>query len=279
MKKSIKGAWRFSRVILYTFVCLFQAYTTFRHADRKKKGEMLRFYPTQVLKLAGVRCNYEGNIPSELREYGLTKEPPAWLVVSNHISWLDIFSLDSQLPSRFIAKAEIAKWPIFGLIAQAIGTLFINRSSKRAILRINDDIRGALCNREAVTIFAEGTTTFGNELLPIKANFMAPVCEIGAVVLPVILSYKDRGKPATQAAFAGDVSLFGSLWNVVTMDDAEVTVHFLEPITNTKELTRHEVGKICEDRMRAKLKEIWGDKFVEKDDHAAQALAKAIAKG
>ena len=74
------------------------------------------------------------------------------MVLSNHISWLDIFSLDSQLPSRFIAKAEIAKWPVFGLIAQQIGTLFINRSSKRAILRINDDIRGALCNCEAVTI-------------------------------------------------------------------------------------------------------------------------------
>lgn len=136
--------------------------------------------------------------------------------------------------SRFIAKAEIAKWPIFGLIAQQIGTLFINRSSKRAILRINDDIRGALCNCEAVTIFAEGTTTFGNELLPIKANFIAPVCEIGATVQPVILSYKNKGKPTKQAAFSGDVTLFGSLWNVVTMEDAEVVVHFLEPITNTK---------------------------------------------
>ena len=178
--KTIKGIWRFSRVICYTFVCLFQAYTRFKRVDRKEKGRMLRYYPTQVLKLAGVRCSYEGHVPELLHECGLTDTPPACLVLSNHVSWLDIFSLDSQLPSRFIAKTEIAKWPIFGLIAQQIGTLFINRSSKRAILRINDDIRGALCNCEAVTIFAEGTTTFGNELLPIKANFIAPACEIGA---------------------------------------------------------------------------------------------------
>ena len=159
--KTIKGIWRFSRVICYTFVCLFQAYTRFKRVDRKEKGRMLRYYPTQVLKLAGVRCSYEGNVPELLHECGLTDTPPAYMVLSNHISWLDIFSLDSQLPSRFIAKAEIAKWPVFGLIAQQIGTLFINRSSKRAILRINDDIRGALCNCEAVTIIAEGRRSFG----------------------------------------------------------------------------------------------------------------------
>lgn len=279
MKKSIKGAWRFSRVVLYAFVCLFQAYTRFKRVDRKEKGRMLRYYPTRVLELAGVRCSYEGQVPELLKECGLSAEPPAWLVVSNHISWLDIFSLDSQLPSRFIAKAEIANWPIFGLIAQQIGTLFINRSSKRAILKINDDIRGALCNNEAVTIFAEGTTTFGNELLPIRSNFLAPASEIGAVVLPVILSYKDKGKPTKKAAFAGDVSLFGSLWNVVTMDDAEVTVHFLEPITNTKELTRHEIGQLCEERMRAKLQELWGADYIAQDKNAENALARAIAKG
>ena len=98
--KTIKGIWRFSRVICYTFVCLFQAYTRFKHVDRKEKGRMLRYYPTQVLKLAGVRCSYEGHVPELLHECGLTDTPPACLVLSNHVSWLDIFSLDSQLPSR-----------------------------------------------------------------------------------------------------------------------------------------------------------------------------------
>ena len=58
-----------------------------------------------------------------------------------------------------------------------------------------------------------------------------------------------------------------------------MVVHFLEPITNTKELTRHEVAKICEDRMRAKLQEIWGAEYVANDPGAAEALAKAIANG
>lgn len=74
--KTIKGIWRFSRVICYTFVCLFQAYTRFKHVDRKEKGRMLRYYPTQVLKLAGVRCSYEGHVPELLHECGLTDTPP-----------------------------------------------------------------------------------------------------------------------------------------------------------------------------------------------------------
>ena len=138
--KTIKGIWRFSRVICYTFVCLFQAYTRFKHVDRKEKGRMLRYYPTQVLKLAGVRCSYEGHVPELLNECGLTDTPPACLVLSNHVSWLDIFSLDSQLPSRFIAKAEIAKWPIFGLIAQQIGTTFAVRFATAKLSRFSPKV-------------------------------------------------------------------------------------------------------------------------------------------
>ena len=263
-------------VVLYAFVCLFQAYTRFRVVGQKEKGRMIRYYTTRVLAKAGVSCRFEGNIPESLHECGLTEEAPSWMVVSNHVSWLDIFTLDSQIPSRFIAKAEIAKWPVFGLIAKAIGTLFIDRSNKRAILKINDDIRGALCKREAVAIFAEGTTTFGNELLPIKSNFFAPAREINAVVIPVILVYYSNEEPTMKAAFAGDVSLFGSLWNVVNLEKAEAVVHFLEPIQNTSELDRHEIGHICQERMRSKLQEIWGDQYRDGDADGS-VLQKAIA--
>lgn len=105
--KTIKGIWRFSRVICYTFVCLFQAYTRFKRVDRKEKGRMLRYYPTQVLKLAGVRCSYEGHVSELLHECGLTDTPPACLVLSNHVSWLDIFSLDSQLLAALSRRPKL----------------------------------------------------------------------------------------------------------------------------------------------------------------------------
>lgn len=277
--KTLRGVWRFTRVLLYAFVCLYAALTKFQKVSAEDKGRMLRYYCVNILKLAGVACSYEGKIAESYHDCGLNTEPVGQIIVSNHVSWLDIFSLDSQNPARFIAKAEIANWPIFGSIASAIGTLFIDRSSRRAILRINDDIASALIQSQSVAVFAEGTTTFGNELLPIRANFLAPAVDCAAAVQPVIISYLENGKPTKKAAFAGDVSLFGSLWNVVCLDKAEVKVHFLEPITNTKEMTRQQIGELCQERMRSKLKEIWGEEFIENDPDALNKLNSAIANG
>lgn len=271
--RKIKGLLRLTNVLLYTAVVLFVACTAFQRAGRKEKERMLAYYPQKILEKAGIRCFCEGE------KFSASEGSAGCLVVSNHISWLDIFSLNSQLPCRFIAKAEIAKWPVFGIIARAIGTLFIDRTSKRAIVRINEKINEALCAKEAVAVFAEGTTTFGNQLLELKCNFLAPACECETVVQPLIVSYAEKGVPTKKAAFAGDVSLFGSIWNVATMEEGSVTLHFLEPICNPSELTRHEIGEICEQRMKAKLREIWGPEYAESDSSSEEILARAIEKG
>ncbi len=262
-------------LLTYSLWVLFIAYTRFQRADKKEQGRMIKEYNRKILAMAGVKTAYTGNLPESVKEYGLTQEAPGEIIVSNHISWVDIFSLDSAVASRFVAKAEIANWPIFGKIAQAIGTLFINRSSKRAILQINDDIQASLQRKEVVALFAEGTTTYGNSLLPLRSNFLAPAVKTGAVVQPMVLVYTSEGVPTTRVAFAGDTTLMGSLWNVVTTKDVVVTAHFLEPI-ETKGLDRHAVGKLCEERMRNKLRELWGTKFVEHDPNAATALQAAI---
>lgn len=238
---------------------------------------MIKEYNRRILAMAGVKTAYTGDIPKSMLEYGLTEEAPGEIVVSNHISWVDIFSLDSAVASRFVAKAEISNWPIFGKIAQAIGTLFINRSSKRAILQINTAIQESLQRKEVVALFAEGTTTFGNSLLPLKSNFLAPAVKVGAVVQPMVLVYTSEGIPTTKVAFCGDVTLMRSLWNVVSAKDVVVTAHFLKPI-DTKGLDRHEVGKICEERMRAELKKIWGERFLEHDPNEKNALSDAIGQ-
>lgn len=169
--RTLVGVYRTSALLIYSFWVLFVAYTRFQKADKKEKGRMLKEYNRRILAMAGVKTAYTGNLPESMKEYGLTENSPGEIVVSNHISWVDIFSLDAAVSSRFVAKAEIANWPIFGKIAQAIGTLFINRSSKKAILQINTDIKAALERNEVVALFAEGTTTFGNSLLPLRRIF------------------------------------------------------------------------------------------------------------
>lgn len=270
------GVFRMVSLLTYSLWVLFVAYTKFQRVDKKEQGRMIKEYNRRILAMAGVKTAYTGSLPKSMLEYGLTEEAPGEIIVSNHISWVDIFSLDSAVASRFVAKAEIANWPIFGKIAQAIGTLFINRSSKRAILQINTDIQEALQRKEVVALFAEGTTTFGNSLLPLKSNFLAPAVKAGAVVQPMVLVYTSEGVPTTRVAFCGDVTLMGSLWNVVATKDVVATAHFLKPI-DTKGLDRHQVGKICEERMREELRRVWGERFLEHDPNEANALSKAIS--
>ena len=271
--RTVKGTWRFLSILFFSIVCLIVACFKFPKASHEEQQRLIRDYSRKILRAVGVTVKTEGLIP--VTERGPQKDQLGLTLVSNHVSWLDIFSIDSVCPCHFVAKSEIAKWPIFGTIAQNIGTLFINRASRTAIVNLNKQIGEDIENGGFVALFAEGTTTFGNELLPLKSNFLAPAAMHGSDIQPIIISYTSKGKPTKKMAFAGDVSLFGSLWNVVTTEDAGVTVHFLEKIS-TVGLTRHEAGKLCEQAMRAKLQELWGDEFKASDPKAAALLAKAI---
>lgn len=274
--RTVKGAWRFLAILYFSIVCLMVACFKFPKVSHEQQQKLIRDYSRRILKAAGVTINAEGVLPATENSSG--KDRLGLTVVSNHVSWLDIFSIDSVCPCHFVAKSEIAKWPVFGKIAQNIGTLFINRASRTAIVTLNKQIGEDIENGGYIALFAEGTTTFGNELLPLKSNFLAPAAMHGSDIQPVIISYTSKGKPTKEMAFAGDVSLFGSLWNVVTTEDAGVTIHFLEKIS-TVGLNRHEVRDLCEKAMRAKLQEIWGDQFKATDPKAAATLANAIKNG
>ncbi len=274
--RTVKGAWRFLAILYFSIVCLMVACFKFPKVSHEQQQKLIRDYSRRILKAAGVTINTEGVLP--VTEKVTLEKLLGLTVVSNHVSWLDIFSIDSVCPCHFVAKSEIAKWPVFGAIAQNIGTLFINRASRTAIVSLNKQIGEDIENGEYIALFAEGTTSYGNELLPLKSNFLAPATMHGSDIQPVIISYTSKGKPTKEMAFAGDVSLLGSLWNVVSTEDAGVTVHFLEKIS-TVGLNRHEVRDLCEKAMRAKLQEIWGDQFKATDPKAAAMLANAIKNG
>jgi 1-acyl-sn-glycerol-3-phosphate acyltransferase len=266
-----RGIWRFAMILLYSLLCLFAAYTKFPKAGSAEKKRLLRYYSVRLLKMAGVDFYLEGEVCGpKPGETGLT-------VVSNHVSWMDIFALDAACPSRFIAKADIAQWPIFGKIAVQIGTLFVDRSRRSAIVKINEKVTESLQNGGEVALFAEGTTTCGNELLPLKANFLAPAAKLNSRVQPMVIVYRSRGIPSKRMAFAGDTTLLGSLWNVVTAEKATVTVYALTPIESA-ELDRHQLTKRCEEAMRSKLREVWGAEYHEFSPEDAKALAAAIRK-
>ncbi len=274
----LTGIYKVAAMLVYSLYILYIALTKYKRQDSQaKKNAVAIYYNKKLLKRVGVEFRSSGQVPQSVSEFGQTESEHGMVVVSNHVSFIDIFSLEASCGCRFVSKAEIKSWPIWGNAASLIGTLFIDRSSRRAILQINEDMEKALERREVIGLFAEGTTTFGNSLLPIKANFFAPPAKLGSVIQPVVLVYTSNGVPTERVAFSGDVSLPRCLWNVVTTPNVVVTAHFLEPFSAAG-FTRQQIGQICEERMRAFIKETWGDKYIETDPRVSEYLKKVTSK-
>src|SRR5215210_2559116 len=118
--------------------------------------------------------------------------PPAYtirplMLVSNHVSWLDIFMINAIVAVRFVAKSEIRGWPALGWLCARAGTIFINRGRRRDTTRVNQVVARALVGGDVFTVFPEGTTTDGSTLLKFHASLLEPALEAGAAIQPVAL--------------------------------------------------------------------------------------------
>ncbi|WP_455283548.1 lysophospholipid acyltransferase family protein [Cupriavidus necator] len=135
------------------------------------------------------------------------------MVVSNHISWLDIYVIHCWQPVRFVAKSEIRSWPVIGWLCDKTGTIFIERGRKRDAHRVLHNITDVMLQGDLVGVFPEGTTTDGTGVLPFHANLMQAPISGGLPVQPLGLNYLDAasGQPTLAAAYIGDTTLLQSL--------------------------------------------------------------------
>ena len=228
--RTIVGAARFFAVFIYTLCCLVIISLVFPFQGPQARGRVIRRWAGRLLSWLGVTVKVNGRLQEEAaHDTGVTPGKIGRLILSNHVSFLDIFALDSVLPSGFVAKAEIAKWPVFGVIAKHVGTIFIERGNKRALIGIGQGMQQALKDGKNLLMFPEGTTSDGTKLLKLHANLMEAAVRTQADVVPVVLQYKSGGKIAVKAAYVGDTGLFECLWNVVTMPDLTVEITILNP--------------------------------------------------
>ena len=140
---------------------------------------------------------------------------PNVVVVANHVSWLDIFALHAAGPVRFIAKSEIARWPVLGRLVAGVGTLFIERERRRDAHRVNRDIAQALADGDIVAVFPEGTVSDGSVVLPFKGSLLQPVVESAGYVQPVAIRYREPdGMRSTMPAYDGDITFIDSFWSI-----------------------------------------------------------------
>ena len=183
---------------------------------------IVRRWCGRLLRILNVDVRVHGCLPSEAGNV---------LVVANHISWLDIFALNAVQPVRFVAKSELARWPVVGRMMRGAGTLFVERTRLRDARRVNGQATAALAGGDIVAVFPEGTTTDGSELLPFKSSLLQPIVEAHGHVLPVAIRFMDgAGARSTAPAYVGDLSILASFWRVTGVRALIVELHALDAI-------------------------------------------------
>jgi len=176
------------------------------------------------------------------------------LFVSNHTSYLDIMVLASLIPGSFVAKREVAKWPLFGLLAKLQRTVFVVRDRRHAVAQ-RDEMTQRLVAGDALILFPEGTSNDGNRVLPFKSSLFAVARhEIGGrtlTVQPVSIAYVALdGMPLGRFlrpfyAWYGDMELAPHLWRSAGLGNATVMVEFHPPAPPQAFASRKAVADYC----------------------------------
>ena len=164
-----------------------------------------------------------------------------YLIVSNHISWLDIIVIQSIKPSIFVAKSDVASWPLFGWVAHMTGTIFIKRDKVSDIKKALKKMKRRL-NKRSVCIFPEGTSTNGRYVLPFKSNLFQSSIDTNKPILPICLRYEEHHHYSDKVAFVDDMSLVDSILKIKKEKHITAILEVLEPIRprgNRKEIASY----------------------------------------
>ena len=152
----------------------------------------------------------------EVRVKGHPAKGPV-LMASNHISWLDILVIHGACHCRFVAKSEIKRWPLLGVMTAGGGSLFIERASNRDALRVVHQMAQALQQGHVLGVFPEGGTGDGQTLLPFHANLLQAAITADAPIQPVALQFLEANSGAKSFApcYHAEDTLLGSLWRTL----------------------------------------------------------------
>ena len=208
--KLARLAWRFLQGA-WTVALRFPA------LNQAQQNQEIQRWARQILAILELEVKASAPVPQAF----------AGLVVSNHLSWLDVLVLQSLMPVAFVAKTEVRSWPVVGYLAQAASTIFVDRSSARSAHAMVDHTAAAITRGQAVAVFPEGTSSDGSQLGSFHANIFESAIRAGSQVQTVALKYLDpaSGAPAPAAHFTGDMTLLASLKRVLATPGMRAVVH------------------------------------------------------
>jgi lyso-ornithine lipid O-acyltransferase len=243
-RRTFRIVWRlfqFGGIVLsatgdYWLHCAFRKKTSLQY-----HALWLRRHSRRILKMFRLEPQVSGTIPSR------------GLLISNHLSYLDVLVISSLTPAVFVAKREIRSWPVLGLCAQMGGTLFVDRERKMQVGPMNDEIQSALDGGVLVVLFPEGTSSNGESVLPFKSALLAAAARRTHPLFIGCLQYAlDDGEASREVCYWGDHVFFPHMLNLMSKQSIRAMVAFAPidtAVTDRKELAkqlREEVVKLKE---------------------------------
>jgi 1-acyl-sn-glycerol-3-phosphate acyltransferase len=203
---------------------------------------MIRAWSSGLMRAFGFRVR---RIGMPVRE--------ATLFVANHVSWVDIVTLHSQRMMGFVAKREIAGWPVVGWVASRGETIFHQRGSQESLGGVLQEMLSRLRSGHSVGVFPEGRTRDGREVGPFHARIFLAAVEAGAPVQPIAVRYGVNASAQHVVAFRAKESFLHNFMRLIGEPSRVVEVVFLEPIVPGDAGGRRRIAELARERIVAAM--------------------------
>lgn len=212
------------------------------------------WYHRKVCRILGIRLHIEGAVAANT---------PV-LLVSNHTSWLDIPVLSAVAPVSFVAKSEVGRWPFVSALARLQRTVFVDRTKRVAVGDTANEMAERLAKGDTLVLFAEGTSTDGNRVLPFKSSLFAAAKPSGksnapdgsVVVQTVAIVYaRVHGVPLGRAdrplvGWYGDMDMQSHAWELLQAGPLDVVIRISPPVPLESYTGRKELAEKTETAVR-----------------------------
>lgn len=244
---------RVTLIILWIFVLILPtALVRYLHMKRVHRY-MIRLFFRGCVRIMSIK----------IKPHNRPRRPKSTLFVSNHCSYLDIITLGAAMPLNFTPKLDIKYWPIIGPLTSLSGAIYLHRSAPLKSVEQQQTLQDHLFDGANISLFAEGTTNNGREVLPFKTALFRAARRLDEEdpeikVTPLTIKYtRLNGKEVlTQEdmdnfAWYGDMDLAPHLWNFLRQRKSEMHLYFHETVTFGKFGSRKELAKYCYDEISA----------------------------
>jgi len=208
-----------------------------RRATTRARAEWMTFWARVFLRILNAKVTVRGHPPT------------SGLLVSNHLSYVDVLIYGSIFPVILLSKSEVRNWPVIGGLTRIAGTLYIRRESKSDVVSLSQDMAKVVDEGMVVAVFLEGTSSGGETVLPFRSSLLAPAEEHRWPVTASWIHYElPGGSAADEVCYWRDMTFFPHLFNLLGRRGFHAFVSFDEPLTeklNRKEMARALHSRVC----------------------------------